>query len=279
MDHTLPSLYISHGSPMTALDAGEAGAFWRQLGPAITQAFGQPKAILAVSAHSLTREPVLLAGARHEAVYDFSGFPDALYRLRYDAPGAPALAGRVAALLQQAGLPVHTEDASGLDHGIWTPLRSMFPEAAIPVLPLAWPPMWSPAELFRLGQALAPLADEGVLVMGSGAITHNLRLFAGGRGAVDAPEHPESAAFRGWVKELAGAADWPALFAYRTQAPHAAHMHPTDEHWLPFYVAAGAGLGSPGVRLHDSVTYGHLGMDTYAFGPLAGALARALRPA
>lgn len=275
MDTTLPSLYISHGSPMTALDAGEAGAFWRRLGPAITQAFGQPKAILAVSAHSLTREPVLLAGARHEAVYDFSGFPDALYRLRYDAPGAPALAARVAGLLREAGLPVHTEDASGLDHGIWTPLRSMFPEGHIPVLPLAWPPMWSPAELFRLGQALAPLASEGVLVMGSGAITHNLRLFAGGRGAVDAPEYPESAAFRGWVKAHAGAADWPALFAYRAHAPHAAHMHPTDEHWLPFYVAAGAGRESPGVRLHDSVTYGHLGMDAYAFGPNAPRLAGA----
>jgi 4,5-DOPA dioxygenase extradiol len=269
----LPSLYISHGSPMTALDAGEAGAFWRHLGPAITAAFGRPKAILAVSAHSLTREPVLLAGARHEAIYDFGGFPEALYRLRYDAPGAPALAQRVATLLHAAGLPAHVHDTAGLDHGIWTPLRSMFPDADIPVLPLAWPPMWSPAQLFTLGQALAPLAAEGVLVMGSGAITHNLRLWAGGRGAIDAPEHAESAAFRTWVSEQAGAADWPALFDYRAQAPHAAHMHPTDEHWLPFYVAAGAGGGAPGTRLHASVTYGHLGMDVYAFGPRAAALA------
>lgn len=272
----LPSLYISHGSPMTALDAGEAGDFWRRLGPAITAAFGRPQAIVAVSAHSLTREPVLLAAPRHEAVYDFSGFPDALYRLRYDAPGAPALAERVATLLRDAGLPVHVETAGGMDHGIWTPLRSMFPEADIPVLPLAWPPMWKPAELYRLGQALAPLAAEGVLIMGSGAITHNLRLFAGGRGAVDSPEFPESAAFRGWIHEKAAASDWPALFDYRAQAPHAAHMHPTDEHWLPFYVAAGAGGGTAGQRVHDSVTYGHLGMDAYAFGPQASALAMAL---
>src|SRR5512139_2315705 len=104
---TLPALYISHGSPMTALDAGEAGTFWQQLGPAITRAFGRPRAVLAVSAHSLTREPVLLAAPRHEAVYDFSGFPDALYQLRYDAPGAPALAERVATLLRAADLPVH----------------------------------------------------------------------------------------------------------------------------------------------------------------------------
>lgn len=273
---TLPSLYLSHGSPMTALDAGEAGAFWRQLGPAIATRFGTPRAVLAVSAHSLTREPLLLAGARHEAVYDFSGFPDALYRLRYDAPGAPELAERVAGLLEAAGVPVHRQDGSGLDHGIWTPLRSMFPAADIPVLPLAWPPMWAPAELFRLGQALAPLAAEGVLVMGSGAITHNLRLFMQGRGPIDAPEIPESAAFRGWVHERTSAADWPALFAYRTQAPHAAHMHPSDEHWLPFYVAAGAGGGAPGLRLHASVTHGHLGMDAYAFGPGAGALAAVL---
>jgi 4,5-DOPA dioxygenase extradiol len=272
----LPSLYISHGSPMTALDAGEAGAFWRKLGPAITEVFGRPKAILAVSAHSLTREPVLLAAARHEAVYDFSGFPDELYRLRYDAPGAPALAERVATLLRAADIPVHVQAEGGMDHGIWTPLRSMFPDADIPVLPLAWPPMWPTERLFALGQALAPLADEGVLVMGSGAITHNLRLFAGGRGAVDAPEYPESAAFRDWVNEHATAADWPALFDYRARAPHAAHMHPTDEHWRPFYVAAGAGGGTPGQRLHDSVTYGHLGMDTYAFGPGTDRLGAAL---
>lgn len=273
----LPPLYISHGSPMTALDAGEAGAFWRRLGPVISATFGTPKAILAISAHSLTREPVLLAAPRHEAVYDFSGFPDALYRLRYDVPGAPALAERVAALLRGAGLPVHVDNDGGLDHGIWTPLRSMFPDADIPVLPLAWPPNWKPEALFKLGEALAPLAAEGVLVMGSGAITHNLRLFAGERGAIDTPEFPESAAFRGWVRDEVAARDWATLFDYRAQAPHAAHMHPTDEHWLPFYVAAGAGgRDAVGQRLHDSVTYGHLAMDAYAFGPHASRLATAL---
>ncbi len=273
----LPTLYISHGSPMTALDSGADGVFWRRLGPAITQTFGRPAAILAISAHSLTREPLLLAGERHEAVYDFSGFPEALYRLRYDAPGAPGLADRVASLMRAAGLPVHVRPDSGLDHGIWTPLRSMYPEADIPVLPLAWPPMWSPEKLYQLGQALAPLAAERVLIIGSGAITHNLRLWAGGREPIDTPEYPESAAFRTWVRDRTEAADWPALFAYRTLGPHAAHMHPSDEHLLPFYVAAGAGgPGQPGRRIHDSVTYGHLGMDVYAFGPQADALGRAL---
>jgi 4,5-DOPA dioxygenase extradiol len=275
----LPTLYVSHGSPMTALDAGADGVFWRRLGPALTEAFGKPRAILAISAHSLTREPVLLAGERHAAVYDFSGFPDALYRLRYDAPGAPALATRVAGLLREAGLPVHVQPESGLDHGIWTPLRSMFPDADIPVLPLAWPPSWSPEALFQLGEALAPLAAEGVLIMGSGSITHNLRLFAGGREPVDRAEYPESAAFRGWMRDHTEAGDWPALFAYRTLAPHAAHMHPSDEHLLPFYVAAGAGGSHDGgLRVRDSVTYGHIGMDTYAFGPQALRLAEALGP-
>ncbi|HSI59011.1 MAG TPA: class III extradiol ring-cleavage dioxygenase [Ideonella sp.] len=277
MNTPLPSLYVSHGSPMTALDAGEAGEFWRRLGPAIDAAYGRPRAVLAVSAHSLTREPVLLAAARHEAVYDFSGFPAPLYELRYDAPGAPALAERVAALLAEAGMPARTLDEGGLDHGIWTPLRSMYPDATVPVLPLAWPPNWSPARLFALGQALAPLAAEGVLIVGTGAITHNLRLFASGRGAVDAPERAESAAFRSWMAERSAAGDWDALFAYREQAPHAAFMHPSDEHLLPFYVAAGAsGRGAPALRLHDSLTYGHLGMDVYAFGASAPALVPAL---
>jgi len=276
---TLPALFISHGSPMTALEPREAGAFMQHLGPAITQAFGRPKAIVAVSAHSLARQPVLLAGARHEAVYDFNGFPPALYQLRYDAPGAPALAPRVADLLSEANLPVATLDQGGLDHGIWTPLRYMFPAADIPVLPLAFVPSASPAQVFALGEALAPLAAEGVLVIGSGSLTHNLRLIygPGGRPEADAPEIPESRAFRDWVLSRSQARDWDALFDYRRQAPHAAAMHPTDEHWLPFYAAAGAGgRDFTPERLHASLTYGCLAMDLYAFGPQTARLVQAL---
>lgn len=277
---SMPTLFLSHGSPMTAIEPGDAGRFWQCLGPAIDATFGRPKAILAVSAHSLTREPVLLAAARHEAVYDFGGFPDALYRLRYDAAGAPALADDVLARLTAAGLRAHRVDEGGLDHGIWTPLRWIYPDADIPVLPLAFVPSDAPARQFALGEALAPLAAEGVLVVGSGSITHNLRLlgrFVAHRD-VEQPEIAESAAFRRWFAERAAARDWPALFDYRAQAPGAALMHPTDEHLLPFYVAAGAG-GRDAVpqRLHDSVTFGALGMDAYAFGagatPLAAALA------
>ena len=274
---TLPTLYLSHGSPMTALEPGPAGHFFQRLGPALDATFGRPRAILAVSAHTLTRAPVMLAAARHEAVYDFYGFPDELYRLRYDAPGAPELAPRVQQLLQAAGIESHRVDQGGLDHGIWTPLRYAYPQADVPVLPLGFVPTWTPAQLHAFGRALVPLADEGVLVVGSGSLTHNLRLLFGTaqRPALDAPEMPQSAAFRTWFADRGAAADWAALADYRRQAPHAVLMHPTDEHLLPLYVAAGAAGTQPeAVRLHGSLTYGCLGMDAYAFGDAAPALAQ-----
>lgn len=263
---------------MTALEPREAGAFMQRLGPALVSAFGRPRAILALSAHTLARQPTLLAAPQHQAVYDFGGFPAELSTLRYDAPGAPALADTVQALLQAAGLPVQSAEAGGLDHGIWTPLRYMFPDADIPVLPLAWVPSWSPAQLSAFGAALAPLAEQGVLIVGTGSVTHNLRLvYAGGQPPVDAPEIAESAQFRAWVQAQAAAADRPALHDYRVRAPHAALMHPTDEHWLPFYPAAGAGGAEfPGLRLHESITYGCLAMDCYAFGAQAPRLVEAM---
>ncbi len=279
MNTSLPPIFVSHGSPMIALEPGAAGAFLRRLGPAVDASFGRPRAILAISAHTAARAAVLLAGARHEAVYDFGNFDPKLFTLRYDAPGAPALAPRVAALLQGAGIAVHTIDEGGLDHGIWTTLRYAWPGADVPVLPLAFDPTQSPAEQFALGAALAPLADEGVLVFGTGSITHNLRrVFSGGlRAGVDRPESPDAAAFRAWMLERSAERDWDALFDYRRRAPAAVEMHPTDEHLLPWYVAAGAGgRATAPQRLHDSVTYGVLGMDAYAFGPLAPALRDAL---
>jgi 4,5-DOPA dioxygenase extradiol len=275
----LPSLFISHGSPMIALEPREAGAFLQRLGPAIDAAFGRPRALLMLSAHTLARTPVLLAGEHHAAVYDFGGFDPALFTLRYDAPGAPALATRVQALLAAAGITAQALPQGGLDHGIWTPLRYAWPAAEIPVLPLAWVPTQSPAEQFELGQALAALAHEDVLVIGSGSITHNLRrVFAGGlKAKAEQAEIAESAAFRQWMHSRSAARDWEALFDYRQRAPHAVDMHPSDEHLLPWYIAAGAGGREHApLRLHQSVSYGALGMDTYAFGPAAPALAAAL---
>ena len=277
--NTLPTLFLSHGSPMLALEPGTTGPFLQALGPVIDASFGRPRAILAVSAHSTAREPVLLAAAQHKAVYDFGGFPDALFKLQYNAPGAPELATTVQGLLSQAGLPVHSVDQGGLDHGIWSMLRFMYPEADIPVLPLAWVPTLPPAQQFALGDVLAGLSQQGVLVMGSGSITHNLRrIFGSNRPATDTKEIAESAAFRTWMNERSAARDWDNLFAYRSKAPYAADMHPTDEHLLPWYVAAGAGgREATPQRLHAAVTYGCLGMDAYAFGPQAAALNEALR--
>ena len=279
--NTLPALFLSHGSPMMALEPGTTGPFLQALGPAIDATFGRPRAILAVSAHSTAREPVLLAAAQHTTVHDFGGFPDALYQLQYNAPGAPELATTVEALLSTAGLPAHRLDQGGLDHGIWSMLRFIYPEADIPVLPLAWVPNLPPAQQFALGEVLASLRAQGVLVMGSGSITHNLRrVFAGNRPALNAKEIPESAAFRHWMSERSEARDWDALFAYRNRAPHAVDMHPTDEHLLPWYVAAGSGgREAAPLRLYEDVTYGCLGMDAYAFGALAPQLARQLEPA
>lgn len=268
-------IFISHGSPMMALQPRAAGAFMQRLGPAIDTCFGRPKAVLAISAHTLARVPVLLAASQHAAVYDFGGFDDKLYALRYDAPGAPQLAVEVQTLLQAAGIDVHRLEQGGLDHGIWTPLRYMWPAADIPVLPLAFVPTWSARRLFDFGAVLAPLAAQGVLIMGTGSITHNLRrVFAGGLNAdADAIEIAESAAFRQWMLRRSQLRDWDALFGYRQAAPHAVDMHPTDEHLLPWYVAAGAGgRDAVPLRLHQSLTYGSLGMDSYAFGPQAAIL-------
>ena len=280
MSTALPSIFVSHGSPMIALEPGEAGAFMQRLGPAIDATFGRPKAIVSISAHTAARRPVVLAAPRHQAIHDFGGFDPKLSTLRYDAPGDPALAARVLGLLQAKGIAAQQVPEGGLDHGAWTALRYLYPAADIPIVPLAFVPGDSPAQQFALGEALAPLAQEGVLVLGSGSITHNLRrVFSGGGLHPDKaqPEIPESAAFRNWIAQRATARDWDALFAYRSKAPFAVDMHPTDEHLLPWYVAAGAGgrLDAP-IRIHDSATMGSLGMDAYAFGPQAGVLAQGL---
>ena len=279
MDTRYAPVFLSHGSPMTALDPGPAGAFWRDLGRVIDArvAAGEapPAAILALSAHTLARRAVTLAGARHAAIHDFGGFPQALYDLRYETAGVPCLAPHVEQLLQWAGIEVEHADASGLDHGIWVPLRSVRPRGDIPVLPVAFPPDRSPQQLFELGAALSSLVDEGVWIIGTGSITHNLRLGLPRPGPV--PEIPASAAFRAWFAERSAARDWASLWQYRALAPDAAYMHPTDEHLLPWFIAAGAGgTGDAPLRVHASVAGGHLGMDAYAFGADAPALARAL---
>ena len=261
------ALFVSHGSPMTALQGGAAGAFMQSYGQQWRTQFPKPRAILALSAHTLASEATVLAAREHAAVYDFGGFDPRLRTLRYDAPGSPELARQVAERLQAARWPVRVSAQGGLDHGLWTPLRYLWPDADVPVLPLAWNPDWTPEQLMELGAVLAPLSQEGVWLLTSGSITHNLGWFMREPQPMQAPERAESAAFRQWWHAHSVASDWPALCAYRTLAPHGVDMHPTDEHLLPFFVAAGwgAALARRASRVHESAQHGVIGMDAYAF--------------
>ncbi|MGE5622434.1 MAG: DODA-type extradiol aromatic ring-opening family dioxygenase [Bacillota bacterium] len=257
----LPTLFISHGSPMLALDDSPARRFLQDLGRQLPR----PQAILVASAHWETMGgPAVSLAARPETIHDFGGFPPALYRLQYPAPGAPEVAARAAQLLEQAGIAVVRSAERGLDHGAWVPLLLMYPDAGIPVAQVSLVRGAGPDAHFQMGKALAGLRDEGILVIGSGALTHNLYEFRGG--AIDAPVPDWVSAFGDWM--AAGLRDGrrEQLLGYRAQAPHAARNHPTEEHLLPLFVTMGAaGEGAQAQRLHASHEYGVLAMDVYAF--------------
>jgi 4,5-DOPA dioxygenase extradiol len=277
-----PTLFLSHGSPMIALEDSPAARFLDRLGPTIEATFGAPRAILVVSPHTATRMPVVSTGLRYEAIYDFGGFPAELYRQRYDVAGSPELSRLTQDALRSAGIESALQPAEGVDHGIWTLLKRAWPKADRPIVPVSLVPSASPAQQWAIGAALAGLSEQGVLIIGSGAFTHHLgRYFSMRQGdRLGVTVAPDVLAFQQWVAERAAARDWAALLDYRRQAPQAAMQHPTDEHWLPFYVAAGAGgADTPAQRLHDSVDGGVLAMDGYAFGPQAATLAQALRSA
>lgn len=258
---TLPSLFLSHGAPTLPLTDTPARTFLSQLGHELPR----PKAILVASAHWETERAAVNAVAWNETVHDFYGFPRALYELRYPAPGAPDLAHAIAARLQAAGIACDIDDARGLDHGAWVPLSLMYPAAGIPVLQLSVQTHLGPEHHLRLGRALAPLRDEGVLIIGSGSFTHDLSEFRG-HGANDpAPDWVNS--FADWFDAALTEERFADLIDYRRLAPYAAKNHPSEEHLLPLYVALGAAGESPHAqRLHASATYGVLRMDVYAFG-------------
>ncbi|HEX4895700.1 MAG TPA: class III extradiol ring-cleavage dioxygenase [Solimonas sp.] len=268
---TLPTLFLSHGSPMLAVEDDAATAAWDRIGRALPR----PRAVLVASAHWLTAAPALGAAARPETIHDFGGFPEALYQVRYPVAGDPGLAREAAELLQAAGLPAALDPGRGLDHGVWVVLRHLFPDADVPVAPLSLQPRLGAAHHYRLGQALAPLRDRGVLILGSGGFVHNLREYFEGQYRAGEPAHVRD--FRAWMAARLAAGDVEALTDYRSQAPFAARAHPTDEHLLPLYVALGAaGRPAPAQLLHDQVADGVLGMDAYAFGtPLSLDLPRA----
>lgn len=256
----LPTLFVSHGAPTLALEPDITGPKLRSLASELPR----PRAILVISAHWDTTAPRLGAAAQQKLIYDFSGFPEALYRIRYPAPGALELAHRAKALLAEAGFPAELDAARGLDHGAWVPLLFMYPEATVPVTQLSVQSHLGPAHHLRVGAALRPLRGEGVLILGSGSSTHNLREFGGHD--LDAPPPQWVAEFGEWTAQAVMAQRIDDLLDYRRLAPHAARNHPTEEHFLPLFVPMGAATpGAKAQRIHSGYTYGVIGMDAYRF--------------
>jgi 4,5-DOPA dioxygenase extradiol len=233
----MPVGYVSHGSPMSALHKGRCAEWnaWATSQPA-------PKAILVISAHYTLMPTTIGATETVPLLYDFRGFPEALSQLTWAAPGAPALAKRVEQVLKPVGKVDHDPER-GHDHGAWVPLRAMYPKADIPTLSISLPTR-NPQTLFKMGQALAPLRDEGVFILGSGSMTHNLGY-----------EHPRGAKAPTWAKEFDAWAtetleknEVDALLDWQEKAPAARTNHPTVEHFIPLILAAGARRSDDVVR-------------------------------
>lgn len=265
MDRVFPSVFVSHGAPTIIMEADSPGrTFLAGLG----QMLGQPKAVLCVTAHWETDAPAVSGAAEPETIHDFYGFPDILYEMRYAAPGAPWLAARTTELVTKAGLDCRVDETRGLDHGAWTPLLLMFPRADVPVVQISVQPDLGPQAHVDLGRALAPLRDEGVLVLGSGGAVHNLDHFHHGAGEAEA----WAVDFEDWLVEAVerGAAE--EVADYRNQSAPGALAHPRDEHFLPLLVAMGAaGEDCRGRVLHRGFEHGSLSMAAFAFPASAAA--------
>jgi len=256
----MPVLFVSHGAPTLPLEPGNTGSAWRKLG----EQMPKPSSILMISAHWESRIPTVSRAVHPETIHDFSGFPAELYTLQYPAPGAPEMAQSAALALQQAGIPAQLDDKHGLDHGAWVPLSLMYPRADIPVAQLSLQPDKDPAWHIALGKALRPLREQGVLIVGSGSITHNLRALFKHPQSAPAPEWVTE--FCDWMAEKIEAGDMDELSDYRVRAPHAAQNHPSDEHLLPLFVALGAADKIDSAQhLNRVMTYGLLAMDAWLF--------------
>jgi len=255
----LPSLFVSHGAPSFALEPGQAGPQLAALGRALPR----PEAVLVVSAHWMTPTPRVSVAAQPETIHDFGGFDPALYRIDYPALGHPRLARQAIETLRAAGWPAQADERRGLDHGAWVPLLHLFAKADVAVFQVSLPSRLDAASAWALGKALAPLADDGVLVVGSGSLTHNLAEFRSHDGA----DMPYAAEFAAWVGEAVTAGDGLRLRRTLTDAPHAARAHPSPEHFWPLLVAAGAAPAArPWRHIDGGIAHGMLAMDAFVFG-------------
>lgn len=254
----IPSLFVSHGAPTLALEPGTAGALLTGLGRSLPR----PRAILAISAHWDTPQPNVSNAPQPRTLHDFGGFPEPLYSLQYPAPGAPPLAERVRSLLLDAGFDTRLDPYRGLDHGAWVPLRFLYPEADIPVTQLSIQGNLDAGHHYRMGQALSSLLEDGVLLLASGSVTHNL----GDLGPLDAAPEGYAMAFADWLWERLAGGRVTELLDYRRLAPHAQRAHPGEDHLLPLFVALGA-AGQESLQRHAAgTTHGALVMDIYQFG-------------
>lgn len=258
-DTRLPALFISHGAPLFAIEPGETGPALTRLGEQL-RAGAEVRGIVVMSPHWMARSPQVMTTAAPATWHDFGGFPKALYELSYPAAGNPALAQQVIGLLDDAGIAASPDASRPLDHGAWVPLMHLFPQADIPVVQVALPMGAGPAEVLAMGRALRSLRSEGVLVVGSGSMTHNLSEFFGGQRA----PAPYVLAFSRWIEAALARGDVEALLDYRQQAPHAARAHPDEDHFLPLFFALGA---ADDAALPDylsrEVMYGILAMDSF----------------
>jgi 4,5-DOPA dioxygenase extradiol len=256
----LPTLFLSHGSPMLAIQDSPAGRFLDELGRRLPR----PRAILVASAHFLADRPTLGGHPQPHTVHDFGGFPAPLYQIEYPAHGAPEMAEAIVSRLNAVGMAGKVRSGHGLDHGVWVPLRRMYPQGDVPVVPLSVNPAGDATQHQALGRVLADLRNEDVLVVGSGGFVHNL-------GDLDwqhptAPLAPWAAEFSAWMHERLASHDWPALLDWQNRAPHARHAHPTTEHLMPLFVALGAAGEDPKTEvLHRSHELGTLALDAFAF--------------
>ena len=262
----VPALYVSHGAPLFAVDAGETGPALTRWGKALRAQFPALRGVVVMSPHWMARTPQVMTGPQPATWHDFGGFPPALYQLQYPAPGAPALAQEVLDLLQAAGVAAQGDAQRPFDHGAWVPLMHLFPEADLPVVQVALPVGAGPAEVHAMGAALRGLRSQGVLVLGSGSMTHNLAEFFGGA----REPAPYVIEFSRWIESALARGDVKALLNYRSLAPHAERAHPTEDHFLPLFFA----LGAAGDDLHANylsreVMYSMLAMDAFALQPAA----------
>jgi 4,5-DOPA dioxygenase extradiol len=262
----MPVLFVSHGAPTFALQPGLAGPL---LGQAALQ-WPKPKTVLVVSPHWATSALHVSTCAQPQTLHDFADFELALNDLHYPAPGHPALAQRTLQRLSDAGWSVQADPIRGLDHGAWVPLRYLYPQADVPVFQVSLPRSTQAYGALQLGQALAPLRDEGVLIVGSGGLTHNLHEFK--LHHEPAPAHVQ--AFATWVRAAVLSRDVERLAQALTLAPHASRAHPTPEHFWPLLVAAGASFSDDSVQvLAAGFTHAVLSMESFVWGVQAhGAL-------